>query len=38
LWRWLHWAVLDRLGERAAIDWSRAAVDVASVQAKKGAR
>jgi transposase len=28
--------VLDRLGEQAAIDWSRAVVDAASVRAKKG--
>ena len=34
----LHRAVLDRLGEQAAIDWSRAVVDAASVRAKKGAR
>jgi transposase len=38
LWRRLHRAVLDRLGERAAIDWSRAVVDAVSVRAKKGAR
>ena len=38
LWRRLHQAVLDRLGEQAAIDWSRAVVDAASVRAKKGAR
>ncbi len=38
LWRRLHRAVLDRLGERAAIDWSRAVVDAASVRAKKGVR
>ena len=31
-------AVLDRLGEQAAIDWSRAVVDAASVRAKRGAR
>jgi transposase len=37
LWRRLHRAVLDRLGEQAAIDWSRAVVDAASVRAKKGA-
>jgi hypothetical protein len=30
LWRRLHRAVLDRLGERAAIDWSRAVVYVAT--------
>src|SRR3712207_567530 len=38
VWRRLHRAVLDRLGEQAAIDWSRAVVDAASVRAKKGAR
>ena len=38
LWRRLHRAMLDRLGEQAAIDWSRAVVDAASVRAKKGAR
>ena len=37
-WRRLHRAVPDRLGEQAAIDWSRAVVDAASVRAKKGAR
>ena len=37
LGRRLHRAVLDRLGEQAAIDWSRAVVDAASVRAKKGA-
>src|SRR3954468_17579099 len=35
LWRRLHRAVLDRLGEQAGIDWSRAVVDAASVRAKK---
>jgi transposase len=38
LWRRLHRAVLDRLGEQGAIDWSRAVVDAASVRAKKGGR
>jgi transposase len=38
LWRRLHRAVLDRLGEQTGIDWSRAVVDAASVRAKKGAR
>jgi transposase len=38
LWRRLHRAVLDRLGEQAAIDWSRAAVDAASARAKKMTR
>src|SRR4051794_28919571 len=32
LWRRLHRAVLDRLGEQAAIDWSRAVVDAASAR------
>src|SRR3712207_8625429 len=36
LWRRLHRAVLDRLGEQGAIEWSRAVVDAASVRAKKG--
>jgi transposase len=35
LWRRLHRAVLDRLGEQAAIDWSRAVVDAASGRATK---
>jgi hypothetical protein len=30
--------VLDRLGERAGIDWSRLVVDAVSVRANKGAR
>ena len=38
LWRRLHRAVLDRLGEQAVIESSRAVVDAASVRAKKGAR
>jgi transposase len=38
LWRRLHRAVLDRLGELGAIEWSRAVVDAASVRAKKGVR
>jgi transposase len=36
-WHRLHRAVLDRLGEQGAIEWSRAVVDAASVRAKKGA-
>src|SRR5688500_17645996 len=36
LWRRLHRAVLDRLGEQGAIEWSRAGGDAASVRAKKG--
>ncbi len=38
LWRRLHRAVLDRLGEQASIDWSRGVADAASVRAKRGAR
>ena len=37
LWRRLHRAVLDELGSRGMIDWSRAVLDGASVRAKKGA-
>ena len=36
LWRRLHRAVLDELGSRGLIDWSRAVLDGASVRAKKG--
>lgn len=38
VWERLHRALLDRLGQANAIDWSRAAVDSASVPAKKGAK
>jgi hypothetical protein len=38
LWRRLHRAVPDRLGQQGAIEWSRAVVDAASVRAKKGVR
>jgi transposase len=34
----LHQAVLDRLGERGQLDWSRAALDSVSVRAKRGVR
>ncbi len=37
VWDRIHQVLLDRLGEREAIDWSRAALDSASVPAKKGA-
>jgi transposase len=37
VWPRLHRALLDRLGVRDAIDWSRASVDSTSVRAKKGA-
>jgi transposase len=36
VWPRLHRAVLDRLGVRETIDWSRASVDSTSVRAKKG--
>ncbi|MCP2317933.1 putative transposase of IS4/5 family (DUF4096) [Nocardia amikacinitolerans] len=35
LWRRLHQTVLDELGSRGLIDWSRAVIDAASVRAKK---
>lgn len=37
LWRRLHMAVLDELGARGELDWSRAIVDAAFVRAKRGA-
>jgi transposase len=37
LWRRLHRAVLDQLGSRGMLDWSRAVLDGASVRAKRGA-
>lgn len=37
LWRRLHHAVLDELGSRGLLDWSRAIVDGAAVRAKRGA-
>ncbi|WP_246459063.1 IS5 family transposase [Amycolatopsis jiangsuensis] len=36
LWRDVHRAVLDELGGKGMIDWSRAVLDGASVRAKKG--
>src|SRR3712207_5328092 len=38
VWHRLHQEFLDRLGERDAIDWSRASLDSASVRAKGGAK
>jgi transposase len=32
----LHLAVLDRLGQRGQLDWSRASVDTMSVRARRG--
>jgi transposase len=37
LWRRIHVAVLDELGARGEIDWSRAILDAASIRAKRGA-
>jgi transposase len=37
LWRRVHVAVLDELGARGEVDWSRAILDAASVRAKRGA-
>jgi transposase len=34
----LHRAVLDRLGERGLLEWSRAGLDAVSVRARTGAR
>lgn len=38
VWEKLHQVLLDRLGDAGKIDWSRAAVDSATVRAKKGAK
>lgn len=38
VWDRLHAALLDELGARAAIDWSRAIVDSITVRAEKGGR
>src|ERR671938_166012 len=38
VWHRLHQTLLDRLGERDQIDWSRASVDSALVRAKGGAK
>ena len=35
LWERLHQAVLDQLGARAGLDWSRAVVDSIAVRAEK---
>ncbi|GGG61563.1 hypothetical protein GCM10011374_25780 [Kocuria dechangensis] len=37
VWKKLHHAVLDQLGQDGALDWSRASLDSVSVRAKKGA-
>jgi len=36
VWQRIHQALLNRLGERDRIDWSRASLDSASVPAKRG--
>ena len=38
VWQRLHRVFLERLGRAGEIDWSRAAVDSATVAAKKGAK
>ncbi|MEU2415201.1 transposase [Streptomyces sp. NPDC012842] len=38
VWAKLHRVVLDRLGESGELDWSRCAIDSASVRAAKGGR
>jgi transposase len=38
VWEELHRVLLDRLGEADRIDWERAALDSASVPAKRGAK
>jgi transposase len=37
VWDRLHQTLLDRLGEADRLDWSRAALDSASIPAKRGA-
>jgi transposase len=37
VWQRIHQTLLNRLGERDRIDWSRASLDSASVPAKRGA-
>lgn len=36
LWPRIHRAVLDELGRRALVDWSRATIDSQSIRAKRG--
>ncbi len=38
VWARLHHALLDRLGQADALDWSRVSVDSTSVRAKRGAQ
>ncbi len=37
VWEKLHHAVLEKLGQEGALDWSRACLDSVSVRAKRGA-
>jgi transposase len=37
VWPRRHQRLLDRLGSRGRIDWSRASIDAASIPAKRGA-
>jgi transposase len=37
VWERLHQVLLDKIGQTGKIDWSRAAVDSATVRAKRGA-
>src|SRR5919199_3129713 len=37
VWKRLHHALLNRLGEAGRIDWSRASADSARIRAKRGA-
>lgn len=36
LWPQIHQTILDELGKRALLDWSRATVESQSIRAKKG--
>ncbi|MFV2197178.1 hypothetical protein [Nocardiopsis sp. LOL_012] len=36
LWPTIHRTILDELGRRALLDWSRATVDSQSIRAKRG--
>jgi transposase len=38
VWEKLHERLLNRLGDQAAVDWSRASLDSISVRAKRGAK
>jgi transposase len=36
VWAWLHRVILDELGSRGELDWSRCAIDSVSIRATKG--